>query len=212
MKGRFVSFEGGEGAGKSTQIGRLADKLRSQGIEVVVTREPGGTAGADAIRELILTGDADRWGVRAEALLMNAARADHVERLIRPSLARGAWVLCDRFADSTLVYQGVGGGLAEAELRSLHHVATADLWPNLTLILDIPEDEGLARALSRSGKEVRFESKGAAFHAAVRAGYRTRADAEPQRCKLIDATGTVEAVAERIWVGVSTLLNDEPVS
>lgn len=206
MTGRFISFEGGEGAGKSTQLRLLADRLRAQGVEVVITREPGGTEGADAIRELILTGHADRWGVRAEALLMNAARADHVERLIRPSLAGGVWVITDRYADSTLVYQGVGGGLPEDELRALHKVATGDLWPDLTLILDIPESEGLARAIARPGQELRFESKGAAFHAAVRTGYRIRATAEPDRCKLIEATGSVETVADRIWAAVEPQL------
>lgn len=202
MRGRFISFEGGEGSGKSTQLRLLADRLRAQGLDVVTTREPGGTEGADAIRELILTGAADRWGVCAEALLMNAARADHVERLIRPGVARGACVITDRYADSTLVYQGVGGGLDEAALRALHKVATDDLWPDLTLILDISESEGLARAIARPGKELRFESKGAAFHAAVRAGYRARAAAEPNRCKLIDAAGRIDEVAERVWAAV----------
>lgn len=206
MSGRFLSFEGGEGAGKSTQLRLLAERLREAGVEVVTTREPGGTPGADAIRALILTGDADRWGVRAEALLMNAARADHVERLVRPALARGAWVISDRYADSTLVYQGVGGGLAEAELRALHRVSTDDLWPDLTLILDLPETEGLARATARAGAEMRFESKGAAFHAAVRAGFRDRAIAEPARCRLVDATGSVDDIASRIWAAVAPLL------
>ena len=206
MTGRFISFEGGEGAGKSTQLRLLAERLRGKGVEVVTTREPGGTEGADAIRELILTGAAERWGVRADALLMNAARADHVERLVRPSLARGAWVVCDRYADSTLVYQGVGGGLAERELRGLHKVATGDLWPDLTLILDIPETDGLARAISRPGRELRFESKGAPFHATVREGFRSRAAAEPDRCKLIDAGGRVEVVADRIWAAVEPIL------
>lgn len=206
MAGRFISFEGGEGAGKSTQLHRLADRLRAQGVDVVTTREPGGTEGADAIRELILTGDVDRWSVRAEALLMNAARADHVERLIRPALARDSWVVCDRYADSTLVYQGVGGGLPESELRALHAVATGNLWPDMTLILDIPETEGLARAMARPGRELRFEAKGAAFHAAVRAGYRTLTAAEPGRCRLIDATGAIDDVAERIWCEAEALL------
>lgn len=206
MRGRFISFEGGEGAGKSTQLRLLADRLRERGIEVVTTREPGGTEGADAIRALILTGDPDRWGVRAEALLMNASRADHVERLVRPSVDRGAWVITDRYADSTLVYQGVGGGLDERELRHLHAVATADLWPDLTLILDLPEGEGLARAAARAGAEMRFEAKGGAFHAAVRDGFRARAAAEPARCKLIDASGSVEDVAARIWAAVEPLL------
>jgi dTMP kinase len=206
VTGRFLSFEGGEGTGKSTQLRLLADRLRGAGVEVVTTREPGGTEGADAIRALLLTGAADRWGVRAEALLMNAARADHVERLVRPALARGAWVITDRYADSTLVYQGVGGGLAEAELRALHRVSTADLWPDLTLILDLPEREGLARAALRAGAEMRFESKGDAFHAAVRDGFRTRAAAEPARCRLIDAAGSVEDVAARVWQAVEPLL------
>lgn len=206
MNGRFLSFEGGEGTGKSTQLHLLAERLRERGIEIVTTREPGGTPGADAIRALLLTGDADRWGVRAEALLMNASRADHVERLVRPSLARGAWVITDRYADSTLVYQGVGGGLAEAELRALHKVSTADLWPDLTLILDLPAGEGLARAAARAGAEMRFESKGEAFHAAVREGFRARAAAEPDRCKLIDASGSVDAVAARVWAAVEPLL------
>lgn len=206
MRGRFISFEGGEGSGKSTQLRLLADRLRAQGLDVVTTREPGGTEGADAIRELILTGAADRWGVRAEALLMNAARADHVERLIRPGVARGAWVITDRYADSTLVYQGIGGGLPEADLRALHEVSTGDLWPDLTLILDISESEGLARAIARPGKELRFESKGAEFHAAVRAGYRARAAAEPSRCKLIDAAGTVDEVAARVWAAIDPQL------
>lgn len=206
MAGRFISFEGGEGAGKSTQLHLLAERLRREGIDVVTTREPGGTEGADAIRELILTGAAERWGVRAEALLMNAARADHVERLIRPTLARGTWVVCDRYVDSTLVYQGVGGGLPESDLRALHSVATGDLWPDLTLILDMPEGEGLARAIARPGQELRFESKGDAFHAAVRAGYRSRAAAEPERCTLVEATGSIEIVAERIWAAVQPQL------
>lgn len=206
MTGRFVSFEGGEGTGKSTQLRLLAERLTKQGIEVVLTREPGGTPGADAIRQLILTGDADRWGVRAEALLMNASRADHVERLVRPSLERGAWVITDRYADSTLVYQGIGGGLPETELRALHRVSTNDLWPDLTIILDLPETEGLARATARAGAEMRFESKGEAFHAAVREGFRDRARAEPARCKLVDAVGTIDDVAERVWATVEPLL------
>ncbi|MDO9490167.1 MAG: dTMP kinase [Sphingomonadaceae bacterium] len=206
MSGRFLSFEGGEGTGKSTQLRLLADRLRERGVEIVTTREPGGTPGADAIRALLLTGAADRWSVRAEALLMNASRADHVERLVRPCMARGAWVISDRYADSTWVYQGVGGGLAEAELRALHSVSTADLWPDLTLILDLPEGEGLARAASRAGAEMRFESKGEAFHAAVREGFRARASAEPDRCKLIDASGSVEDVAGRVWSAVAPLV------
>jgi len=198
MTGRFVSLEGGEGTGKSTQLRLLAAHLRGRGLEVVETREPGGTPGAEAIRALLVQGDAGRWSPTVEALLMNAARADHVERLIRPALARGAWVLSDRYADSTLVYQGVAGALDEAALRTLHGFATGGLWPDVTLILDLPEAEGLARAAARAGGEGRFEAKGAAYHAAVRAGFRARAAAEPARCRLIDASGSPDAVHARI--------------
>ena len=206
MRGRFISFEGGEGVGKSTQIRLLAERLANSGHEVVLTREPGGTPGAEAIRALLVEGDAGRWSATVEALLMNAARADHVERLIRPALARGAWVVSDRYADSTLVYQGVAGQLAEAGLRTLHGFSTGDLWPDLTLILDLPEADGLARAAGREGGEARFESKGAEFHLAVRAGFRARAAAEPARCKLIDASGSIDAVAARIRAQVEPLL------
>lgn len=198
MSGRFISLEGGEGTGKSTQLRRLAARLRAAGLEVVETREPGGTPGAEAIRKLLVEGDAGRWSPAVEALLMNAARADHVERLIRPALARGAWVLSDRYADSTLVYQGVAGALDEGSLRSLHGFATGGLWPDLTLVLDLPEADGLARAAARAGGEGRFEAKGAAYHAAVRAGFRARAAAEPLRCRLIDASGSPEEVEARI--------------
>lgn len=198
MSGRFISLEGGEGTGKSTQLRRLAARLRANGHEVIETREPGGTPGAEAIRKLLVEGDAGRWSPAVEALLMNAARADHVERLIRPALARGAWVLSDRYADSTLVYQGVAGALAEESLRTLHGFATGGVWPDLTLILDLPEADGLARAAARAGGEGRFEAKGAAYHAAVRAGFRARAAAEPARCRLIDASGTPDEVEARI--------------
>ena len=202
--GRFISFEGGEGTGKSTQIRLLAERLRDAGYEVVVTREPGGTDGAEAIRDLLLNGEPGRWSPVTEALLMNASRADHVERLVRPALARGAWVLTDRYADSTFVYQGIAGHVNATALQALHSHATADLWPDLTIILDLPEGEGLSRALTRGG-EGRFEAKGAAFHAAVRQGFRQRAAGEPLRCRLIDASGSVEAVAARINAAVQSL-------
>lgn len=204
MTGRFISFEGGEGTGKSTQIRLLAERLRAAGHEVVVTREPGGTEGAEAIRTLLLNGDPGRWSPVTEALLMNASRADHVERLVRPALERGAWVLSDRYADSTFVYQGIAGHVGGDALRALHTHATQDLWPDLTIVLDLPEGEGLDRALARGG-EGRFEAKGAAFHAAVRHGFRQRAAGEPSRCRLIDASGTVEQVAARVSDAVADL-------
>ncbi len=206
--GRFITLEGGEGAGKSTQAARLADTLRAAGVEVVVSREPGGTPGAEAVRALLVEGDATRWSAAAEACLVNAARADHVERLIRPALEAGSWVICDRFVDSTLAYQGAGKGLADSVLRNLHHLSAADLWPDLTLILDLPEAEGLARAGARGGAG-RFERHDADFHARVAQGFRDLASAEPRRCRLIDAAGDADAVAARIWAEVRAMATIE---
>ena len=204
MSGRFITLEGGEGAGKSTQAVRLAEHLRGQGIAVVTTREPGGSEGAEAVRSLLVDGAPDRWSVAAEACLINAARADHVERLIRPALERGDWVICDRFVDSTLAYQGAGKGLADSALRSLHHIAAADLWPDLTLILDLPFATGLARAAARGGAG-RFEAHDADFHGRVRAGFLEIAGAEPARCRVVDATADPDAVAAAIWSAVAPL-------
>ena len=208
--GRLITLEGGEGAGKSTQLTRLAARLRAEGKDVVTTREPGGTPGAEAVRALFVEGDTDRWSAAAEACLVNAARADHVERLIRPALAAGKWVVCDRFVDSTLAYQGAGKGLADSALRNLHHIATADLWPDLTLILDISVEAGLARAAARRGGEGRFEGHELAFHLRVAHGFREIAAAEPHRCKLIDGGATQDAVAAAIWTEVEILLHPAP--
>ena len=200
--GRFITFEGGEGAGKSTQLKGLVARLQSQGREVVATREPGGSPGAEAIRELVLTGAADRWSPVTETLLMYAARRDHVERVIRPALARGAWVVCDRFADSTRAYQGAAGGTAAELIAALERFVLEETRPDLTLIFDLPVEVGLARAHARAGSEMRFESKGLAFHARLRDGFLAIADAEPDRCALIDADGSVEAVEARVWAAV----------
>ena len=181
-QGRFITFEGGEGAGKSTQLKRLVARLEAGGQAVVATREPGGSPGAEDIRALVLRGSADRWSPVTETLLMYAARRDHVERVIRPALARGAWVVCDRFADSTLAYQGAAGGTDPALIAALEtHILEATR-PDLTLIFDLPVAVGLDRAHARAGAEMRFESKGEAFHERLREGFLAIARAEPARC------------------------------
>ncbi len=194
--GAFISFEGGDGSGKTTQMARLADALRGLGHEVVATREPGGSAGAELIRKLILEGDADRWSPLTEALLMFAARRDHLERTILPALARGAVVITDRFADSTLAFQAAAGGLDESAVATLKELVVGAHDPDLTLIFDLPIDEGLRRAGSRGGEQ-RFESKGRAFQEKARAAFLTIAEREPERCAIIDARGDVADVAVR---------------
>lgn len=204
-RGRFITLEGGEGAGKSTQLKRLVERLRGQGLEVVATREPGGSPGAEAIRELVLNGAADRWSPVTETLLMYAARRDHIERVIAPALARGAWVVCDRFADSTRAYQGAGGGTDPALIAALEAQVLGATRPDLTLIFDIPPETGLARAEARGG-EMRFESKGLVFHQRLRDGFLAIARAEPDRCALIDATGAMDAVEAAVWAAVEARL------
>lgn len=205
-RGRFITFEGGEGAGKSTQVQRLAARLKAAGREVVTTREPGGSPGAESIRDLVLNGAADRWSPATETLLMYAARRDHIERVIRPSLDRGAWVICDRFADSTRAYQGAAGGVDPAFISALETHILEGTRPDLTLVFDLPVDIGLARAHARAGAEMRFESKGAAFHQRLREGFRAIAAAEPARCAVIDATGSMDAVEAAVWAAISDRL------
>jgi len=194
-RGFFISFEGVDGAGKSTQIGKLADHLRARGITVQVTREPGGTINAEAIRRLIVEGDAERWSPLSEALLMYAARADHLDRVIRPALSRGEIVITDRFADSTAAYQGIAGGLGETAVRSLHRAVVGSDDPDLTLILDLPPDVGLGRTQDRGAAEARFEGKGRAFQEAVRSAFLKIARDNPDRCVIIDAARDEAAVA-----------------
>ena len=201
-RGFFITFEGGEGAGKSTQVRRLAERLRAAGREVVVTREPGGSTGAEAIRGLLVSGAADRWSPISEALMMNAARRDHVEKLIAPALARGDVVICDRFADSTRAYQGAAGGAPADLIATLESAVVGDCRPDLTLVLDLPVDIGLARAADRGGAEARFEAKGAAFHAAIRQAFLDIAAAEPGRCVVVDSSAPPEVVAEAVWAAV----------
>ena len=201
-RGRFITIEGGEGAGKSTQLALLAAALERAGIAVQRTREPGGSAGAEAIRRLLLDGSDERWDAVAEALLLYAARRDHVERLIAPALQRGFWVLCDRFADSTLAYQGYGRGFPLSDLAALHRLTLGDFAPDLTLILDLPATEGLARAVRRANSPDRFERLDSAFHQRLRDGFRRIAAAEPQRCVLIDAAGDEASVHRAMLAAV----------
>ena len=203
--GKFITFEGGEGSGKSTQAQRLAALVRAAGIEVVLTREPGGTPFAEQVRALILSSTTARHGATAEALLFFAARADHVETLIRPALAGGKWVICDRFTDSTRVYQGAAGSVSAEAIESLNRIAAGATQPDLTLILDIDAAVGLARATERreaSGKGSTsadpYEQRSLAFHERLRQGYLDVAKSDPARCQVIDATGTPEAVEQRV--------------
>lgn len=199
--GVFITFEGGEGAGKTTQLQALRRVLEARGVNATATREPGGTAGAEAIRDLVLGGVVERWSHGVEALLMTAARLDHVERLIAPALAAGGWVLSDRFSDSTRVYQGIAGGLGTARIDALHDLFLPSPRPDLTLLLDLPAAQGLARRAGAGGGS-RFEARDTAFHERVRAGFLELAAAEPGRFVVIDAAAPAEAVAARIEAAV----------
>jgi dTMP kinase len=194
LTGRLITLEGGEGAGKSTEARRLADALTSAAIAVVATREPGGAAGAELIRELLLKGEPGRWDGITEALLVVAARRAHLTETIRPALARGDWVVCDRFADSTTAYQGYGAGVSLAALAQLHGLIADDLAPDLTLILDLPVEAGLARIAHRGHDETRFEQKDIHFHKRVRRGFLAIARDEPERCVVIDAARPADDV------------------
>jgi dTMP kinase len=205
-RGRFITIEGGEGAGKSTQLDLLVAALERAGIAAQRTREPGGSDGAEAIRRLLLEGADERWDAIAETLLFYAARREHVTRLIRPALDRGTWVVCDRFADSTIAYQGHGRGLPMAELQALHRFALGDFTPDLTLLLDLPVAEGLARAAKRSGSADRFERLDHAFHERLRQGFLQLAAADPQRCVVIDASGDVHSVHQAVLAAVAARL------
>ncbi len=206
-RGRFVSLEGGEGVGKSTQLAALAEALTGRGLRVVVTREPGGSPGAEAIRRLLLEGDETRWNARAEALLFAAARSDHVDKTILPALERGEWVLSDRFIDSSLAYQGEAGKLGIDAVRDLHRFGSLDFLPDRTLVLQLPESEAGARARVRDGNAGdRIGSRPPTYHAAVDAGFRTMAQREPARVKLIDASGTAPTVTARLLYALGDLL------
>ncbi|MBN7759973.1 dTMP kinase [Nitratireductor aquibiodomus] len=204
-RGFFITFEGGEGAGKSTQIEQLAASLREAGHDVIVTREPGGSAGAEAVRHVLLSGAAEPFGAAMEAVLFAAARSDHVEQVIRPAIARGAVVLCDRFLDSSRVYQGVTGNLDADFMANLERVTVNGMKPDLTLILDIDPEEGLRRATARRGDDTpdRFEKETLSIHRRRRKAFLEIAKAEPQRCVVIDADADPEKVAATILRTVS---------
>lgn len=202
-RGRFISLEGGEGVGKSTQLRALADALRARGLSVVETREPGGSEGAEAIRRLLL--EEQDWPIEAEALLFAAARADHVDKRIRPALDRGEWVLSDRFIDSSLAYQGGAGGLGIERVRELHHFATGGFLPDRTLVLML--DEGQQRARARDGHSGdRIGGRGEDFHHKVALAFRIIAEEEPERVKLVAASGSEAEVTERLLAATADLL------
>ena len=209
MRGKFITFEGGEGTGKSTQANLLGGRLKVLGVGVKLTREPGGSPGAEVIRHVLLSGAAKPLGPDAEAMLFAAAREDHLEHAIRPALARGVWVICDRFADSTRVYQGVLGQVDARLIRRLEKITVGDTKPDLTFILDVPAETGLARANARRGDAAsdRFESETLAFHEKLRDAYRQIAASEPDRCVLIDGSESQEKVCDQIWSVVTRKLD-----
>jgi len=207
MEGVFITFEGGEGAGKSTHIAELTKRLRAMGKQVVQTREPGGTPQAEAVRALLVSGDVNRWSAEAEALLNTAARDSHLRMVIRPALARGEVVLCDRFMDSTRAYQGYAGGCDMGLIDQLEKVVVAETRPRLTLIFDLDPEVGLRRARGRGeAVEDRYERKGINFHSALRQGFLEIARHDPGRCRVIDCAASVETVAAAVWAEVSRIV------
>ena len=206
MRGVFLSLEGGEGAGKSTQAKRLAAALEARGIHVVLTREPGGTEGAEAIRGLLMQGAVTRWSAHTETLLFAAARADHVEKLIRPAVEAGSWVVCDRFIDSTRAYQGAQD-IDDSAILALHGFGSRGLLPDRTLVLDLPDGDGHARSIERDGGAAdRFGARGPDFHKAVAAQFRRIAAAEPDRVRLVDASGSMDDVTTSLMDSLADLL------
>ena len=204
LAARFITLEGGEGAGKSTQARRLAAALRASGLEVLETREPGGSPGAEEIRRLLTTGEPARWSPMAETLLHFAARSDHIRRTIRPALKAGRWVCCDRFSDSTMAYQGYGHGIDRSFIARLADAVLGDLRPDLTLVFDLPVEQGLMRAAARAGHEDRYEKMDRQFHEALRRGYLEIAAGNPQRYVVIDASGDESTT----WRRVSAAIRD----
>jgi dTMP kinase len=213
-RGRFITFEGGEGTGKSTQIKKLADRLKAAKLRIRVTREPGGSPGAEIMRHLVLSGMGRLLGPEAETLLFAAARDDHVRTVILPALSQGTWVLCDRFADSTRAYQGSLGQVPEGLINAMQRVTIGDLKPDLTIILDLPVEIGLQRAAARRGSATpdRFEGEKLGFHQGLREAYRKIAADDPARCVLIDANSDPDTVAGRVWAVLRDRLLPTPAS
>lgn len=210
-RGRFIVFEGGEGCGKSTQAGLLGDALRARGAEVDVTREPGGTPGAEAIRGLLLEPPGEGWGPQAEALLFAAARADHVAKRIRPALAAGRWVVCDRFVDSSRAYQGGAGGIGDEAVQALHRIGSGGLRPDLTILLKIDPDTAVARARERDGgREDAIGGRDAGYHSAVAEAFTAMAASNAERFAIIASEGSPQEVHEAVWRAVSPLLDSRP--
>ncbi len=211
MRGRFITFEGGEGSGKSTHAASLEQRLKSLGLDVVRTREPGGSAGAEIIRHILLSGIAKPLGAETETILFAAARDDHVRNTILPALEAGQWVICDRFIDSTRVYQGTLGKVDAKLIRGLERITVGDVMPDLTFILDVPATVGLARAKHRRGTGVadRFEAESVEFHETLRKAYLLIAELEPARCVVVDGRAPREVVAERIWAAAEQRLHPE---
>jgi dTMP kinase len=208
MRGRFITFEGGEGSGKSTQVASLVKRLTTLGLAVMATREPGGSPGAEAVRHVLLSGAAQPLGAHAEAILFAAARDDHVSQTIRPALERGKWVVSDRFADSTRVYQGVVSNVDPRVIARLEQLTVGDTRPDLTLVLDVPAEVGLARATRRrgSGAGDRFEAETLDFHKKLREAYLELAAREPERCAVIDAARAPDKVGDAVWAVVNARL------
>jgi dTMP kinase len=198
MSGKFITFEGGEGTGKSTQTHLLADYLRQQNVPVVVTREPGGSDGAELIRALLVSGDTARWNAMSEVLLLYAARVDHWEKVIKPALDAGKWVVCDRFVDSTLAYQGYGRGVSLPFLLQLHDQVLGTCWPDYTFVFDLPPEVGIQRSLDRHTSENRFEKMDMAFHERMRQGFLQIARQNPERCHVIQADNSVQNIHQQI--------------
>ena len=213
MRGHFITFEGGEGSGKSTHAATLAQRLKSLELDVVLTREPGGSTGAEIIRHILLSGIAKPLGAETEAILFAAARDDHVRNTILPALNAGKWVICDRFIDSTRVYQGTLGNVDQRLIRSLERVTVGPAVPELTFILDVPAQIGLARAKSRRGKDAadRFEAESLEFHEKLRQAYRVLAAEEPKRCIVIDGRAPRDVVSDRIWSTVQERFRPEQI-
>jgi dTMP kinase len=207
VTGKFITLEGGEGVGKSTQLSALAAALSARGLSVVTTREPGGSAGAEAIRALLMQGSEDRWSARSEALLFAAARADHVEKTIRPAMARGDWVLCDRFVDSSRAYQGGAGGLSDDDILALHRVGSEGLMPDRTLVLTLPPAESVARAAQRDGGNAdRMGSKDKTYYQKVAQAFERFSEFDSERIRLIPASGSADEVTARLIAALEDLL------